>query len=186
MVVRRPVTNPMGALFGGGATRDAKADAAWIELVRSLRRRGPAAKTDTSIAAALSRLADADGDISLLQDIPACTCLLLQLTVPMACAVHFDVALWLRCVCPAYICVAHNFSQALCFPAFIQWAPMSLATNPWHAACATHVLVLGKVATDVSWRRAGAPLSDDALATQAAALTAAALEPTAQSIAWAL
>ncbi|BDA46965.1 Cytochrome P450 3A28 [Coccomyxa sp. Obi] len=88
----RPVTNPMGALFGGSATRDAKADAAWIELVRGLRRRGPAAKTDASIAAALSRLTDADG----------------------------------------------------------------------------------------------APLSDEALATQAAALTAAALEPTALSIAWAL
>jgi hypothetical protein len=61
LTLRRPISNPMGALFSGGAKASPKADAAWVELVRGMRRRGPAAKSDTSLAAALSRLTDASG-----------------------------------------------------------------------------------------------------------------------------
>ena len=82
----RPITNPVGALFGGGnAARDAKADAAWIELVRGMRRRGPAAKSDSSIAAALSRLTDADGGLLSPQDMSACACHIAAVIVAACC-----------------------------------------------------------------------------------------------------
>lgn len=61
MALRRPISSPLGALFSGGVKASPKAEAAWVELVRGLRRRGPAAKSDTSLAAALNRLTDASG-----------------------------------------------------------------------------------------------------------------------------
>lgn len=61
---RRPVSNPVGAMVAGGDAKGASkaATTAWAELVRGLRRRGPAAKGDASLSAALSRLTDAQGD----------------------------------------------------------------------------------------------------------------------------
>ena len=63
-VLRRPVSNPVGAMVAGGDAKGASkaATTAWAELVRGLRRRGPAAKGDASLSAALSRLTDAQGD----------------------------------------------------------------------------------------------------------------------------
>ena len=61
----RPISDPVGALFGASsvvkAAAKAAADAALADLVKGLRRRGPAAKSDTSLSAALSRLSSAGG-----------------------------------------------------------------------------------------------------------------------------
>ena len=63
-MVHRPVSNPAAVLLAGGDAKGASkaAATAWGELVKGLRRRGPAAKGDASLSAALSRLTDAQGE----------------------------------------------------------------------------------------------------------------------------
>ncbi len=58
----RPVSDPLGFLLGAGPpaeTKDSKQ--AWGDLIKSLRKRGPAAKGDPSLAAGLMRLTGAGG-----------------------------------------------------------------------------------------------------------------------------
>lgn len=61
--VCRPVSEPLGYLMGPGPPAETKASkAAWAELVKGLRVRGPASKTDPSLAAGLMRLTGAGGE----------------------------------------------------------------------------------------------------------------------------
>ena len=58
----RPVSDPFGFLMAAGPpveTRESKK--AWLELVKALRKRGPASKSDPSLAAGLMRLTGAGG-----------------------------------------------------------------------------------------------------------------------------
>ena len=61
----RPVSDPLGFLLGAGPPTETKeSKQAWGDLVKSLRKRGPAAKGDPSLAAGLMRLTGAGGQSS--------------------------------------------------------------------------------------------------------------------------
>ncbi|CAL5224171.1 g6811 [Coccomyxa viridis] len=58
----RPVSNPFGFLMAAGPPVETpKSKKAWLELVKALRKRGPASKSDPSLAAGLMRLTGAGG-----------------------------------------------------------------------------------------------------------------------------
>ena len=58
----RPVSDPFGYLLGAGPPVETpKSKKAWGELVKGLRVRGPASKSDPSLAAGLMRLCGAGG-----------------------------------------------------------------------------------------------------------------------------
>lgn len=58
----RPVSDPFGYLLGPGPpVETGESKKAWGELVKALRVRGPASKTDPSLAAGLMRLTGAGG-----------------------------------------------------------------------------------------------------------------------------
>ena len=64
----RPVSDPLGFLLGAGPPTETKeSKQAWGDLVKSLRKRGPAAKGDPSLAAGLMRLTGAGGETSPCQ-----------------------------------------------------------------------------------------------------------------------
>ena len=59
----RPVSDPFGYLLGAGPpVETGESKRAWGELVKALRVRGPASKSDPSLAAGLMRLTGAGGE----------------------------------------------------------------------------------------------------------------------------
>ena len=71
----RPVSDPFGYLMGAGPPVETKeSKRAWGDLVKGLRVRGPASKSDPSLAAGLMRMTGAGGEYFILLARQAACC----------------------------------------------------------------------------------------------------------------
>lgn len=71
----RPMSDPFGYLTGAGPPVETKeSKSAWGDLVKGLRVRGPASKSDPSLAAGLMRMTGAGGEYFKLPGRQAACC----------------------------------------------------------------------------------------------------------------
>lgn len=179
------MSDPFGFLLGAGPPVETpKSKQAWAELVKGLRVRGPASKGDPSLAAGLMRMTGAGGESAShpprLPHAPSritALHLILQLTMKVSTRVGHAGQILPSVFRALLVCIADLACRpAGNFPTVIH--------NKFLEYLQKHTRI--HLSTFNPPCCAGAPISDEELARQAALVAANALQPTAQSVAWTL